>query len=152
MAFLSVSMNVALAFHGLAMIAWGFFLLVRHGIVVAQIEGKKAAATKTKTDVMIWRICGLWVMMSGFACLLMTDYWYNLLVAGSETGQDARHDPSESIIWQQRPLAWLLVTMHTIEVGVKYQALGPSLARVWNGTRGNIVLATVLLLGLCFGS
>jgi hypothetical protein len=142
-------MNMALAFHGGAMVVWGFFLFARHDIVVAKIEGKKAAATKTRADVMIWRICGLWVMLSGFACLLTTEYCYTLLVVESQ--DDARHDPSASI-WQQRPLAWLLVTMHTMEVGVKYQALGPSLVRVWDGTRGNIVLATVLLLGLSFGS
>lgn len=143
-----LTLSFALTLNGSAMIFWGVFLFARYDIVVAKIEGKKMAATKSKADIMIWRICGLWVMFSGFACLFVTDYYYFWFAAAVTTG----HDDTMYYENCQLPLALLAVTMHTIEVGVKYQALGPSLATVWDGTRGNIVLASVLFVGLCFGS
>jgi hypothetical protein len=139
---LSLLLNRALAFNGIAMVSWGLNLFFRYDRVIAKIEGKKTAATKTKADVMIWRICGLWVIFAGGSCLFVTDYAYFFALTDAVTA-------TAGLDVIRRPLAWLSVAIHAVEVGVKYEALGPS--GVWKGASGNIVLALVMLVGLCLG-
>ena len=66
-------LRIALATNGVAMFMWSFILFFKHYALWAKGEGRKAADRKTKFDVMIWRIVGLWVAFVGLACLFVTE-------------------------------------------------------------------------------
>lgn len=129
-----VSLNNALALNGTVMALFGPTLFFGNGNMVAKLEGKMAAAKKTKVDVMIWRLCGLWVTFAGGACLLATDIFFQ--------GEEIKIRD-----WQW-PLACLAVAIHMTEVVVKYQALGNSYAKFVRVASGNVALALVLAAGL----
>lgn len=122
------------------MVLFGQVLFFGNAKMMARIDGKKAAATKTKADVMIWRLCGLWVTFAGGACLLATDYVHATIGKSSTTVVNY-------IDWQW-PLACLAVAIHTTEIGVKYHALGHSFKQFFDGAKGNMAMVTVLIVGL----
>ena len=70
---MSSFLRYALGFNGVAMVAWSPVLFLYHHMIITSMEGRKVAATKTKFDVMIWRITSLWVAFTGFTCLFLID-------------------------------------------------------------------------------
>merc|ERR1712153_172095 len=65
-------LRIALASNGVLMFAWSFVLFFKHYALWAKGEGRKVADSKTKFDVMIWRIVGLWVAFVGLTCMVAT--------------------------------------------------------------------------------
>ena len=89
--------RLALLVNGCAMIAWA--PVVAYGKeMIRRAEGPRAVEKKTPFDLMILRICGLWVFFAGSACL-----------ACASTPEVAE------------PLALYLVVVHFLEVCLKYQ-------------------------------
>ena len=64
--------RLALLVNGCAMIAWS--PVVAYGKeMIRRAEGPRALEKKTPFDIMILRICGLWVLFAGAACILCAD-------------------------------------------------------------------------------
>ena len=64
--------RLALLVNGFAMIAWA--PVVAYGKeMIRRAEGPRAVEKKTPFDLMILRICGLWVFFAGSACLACAD-------------------------------------------------------------------------------
>jgi len=126
----------AIVVNGAFMLAWSPFLFFRHLNIISKVEGRKVAAKKTKFDVMIWRITGLWVAFVGLTCLFVTDvpngFWSSRWGFSSPEALE--------VVWS--PLAYLLLTTHTIETWVKYDAGALSDAKA------NIFLAGISLVAL----
>ena len=120
------------------MVAYSPVLFFMHRRLIGNIEGREAVAKKTKFDVMIWRITGLWVGFTGFTCLFVTD-----LPSGFWSRRCGFSRDALKVTWA--PLACLLAATHAIETWVKYQALG---SRVLKGSTGNIVLGGLALAAL----
>jgi len=135
-------LRIALASNGVLMFAWSFVLFFKHYALWAKGEGRKVADSKTKFDVMIWRIVGLWVAFVGLTCMFVTDvpggFW------SSRWGFSPEH---LQVLWS--PLASLVAVTHAVETWVKYQALGPKGVSAWlKGASGNIFLGTLCLLAV----
>ena len=133
-----------LVLNGVLMTVLSFFLFFSNSRIIATIEGKEVAAQKTLADTMAWRILGLWVACIGLICLFVTDFPTGFWSSGWAFDKAQIH-----MAW--RPLAYLLVITHTIEIGVKWIALnqGPKGIYLWlRGALGNILLALVLCIGL----
>lgn len=130
--------RAALGINGAAMLAWSPVLFFRHKNIIGKVEGRQVADTKTKFDIMIWRITGLWVAFTGLSCLFVTDvpsgFWSSSWGFSPEALQ---------VVWS--PLACLVVATHAMETAVKYEALGSG---VWKGAAGNIVLGALSLAAL----
>jgi len=134
-------LRLALGINGALMLAWSPVLFFSHKSIIGTVEGRKVAANKTKFDVMIWRITGLWVAFTGLTCLFVTDipsaFW------SSRYGFSA---DSLQVLWS--PLACLVAATHAVETVVKFEALGPG---VLKGASGNIFLGTIAAGALLFG-
>ena len=64
--------RLALLVNGFAMIAWA--PVVAYGKeMIRRAEGPRAVEKKSPFDLMILRICGLWVFFAGSACLACAD-------------------------------------------------------------------------------
>ncbi|CAJ1396195.1 unnamed protein product [Effrenium voratum] len=131
-------LRAALAFNGALMLLWSPVLFFNMEMMWKAMEGRKAAQAKTAFDVMIWRICALWVACTGLVCLFASD-----VPSGFWT---ARWGVEPALLEAvRRPLGWLCVCMHGIEVCVKYAAVG---AKVTQAASGNVVLAGCILVAL----
>ena len=133
-------LRIALATNGVAMFMWSFILFFKHYALWAKGEGRKAADCKTKFDVMIWRIVGLWVAFVGLACLFVTD-----VPSGFWSTRWGFSPGDLHVIWS--PLACLVAITHAIETWVKYEALG-TVSRCLRGASGNIFLGGFCLLAV----
>jgi|EP00979_Chaetoceros_neogracilis_P011792 hypothetical protein len=126
----------AIAINGIMMLLWSPFLFFRHLHIISKIEGRTAAARKTKFDVMIWRITGLWVAFVGVTCLFVTDvptgFWSSRV---RDFSPEALH-----VTWS--PIAFLIVITHTIETWCKYDA------GCLSGAKGNMMLGGLSLVAL----
>ena len=138
-----LTLRLALAVNGAAMLAWSPFLFFKHRSIISAAEGRKAAAKKTPFDDMIWQITGLWVAFTGLTCLFVTDV---PSVVWSTYWDDEISPETLTILYH--PLAFLISTIHIIETFVKWNALGKK--GVLQGASGNIVLAGLLLVAITF--
>ena len=120
--------RLALLVNGFAMIAWA--PVVAYGKeMIRRAEGPRAVEKKTPFDLMILRICGLWVFFAGSACLACLD-----------TPKVAEQ------------LASYLVVIHFTEVCLKHQAskYQASVGRRFfvEAASGNAILGCLLLAAL----
>ena len=115
--------RLALFVNGFAMIAWA--PVVAYGKeMIRRAEGPRAVEKKTPFDLMILRICGLWVFFAGGACL-----------ACASTPEVAE------------PLALLLVLVHFTEIFAKYKGLVDRRFFV-EAASGNAILGCLLLAAI----
>ena len=115
--------RLALLVNGFAMIAWA--PVVAYGKeMIRRAEGPRAVEKKSPFDLMILRICGLWVFFAGGACLTCAN-----------TPKVAE------------PLALYLVVVHFTEICVKYQG---SVGRGFfvEAASGNAVLGCLSLAAI----
>ena len=115
--------HLALLVNGCAMIAWA--PVVAYGKeMIRRAEGPRAVEKKTPFDLMILRICGLWVLFAGCAC-----------IACAKTPKAAES------------LALNLVVIHFTEIYVKYQG---SVGRRFfvEAASGNAILGCLLLAAI----
>ena len=115
--------RLALLVNGFAMIAWS--PVVAYGKeMIRRAEGPRALEKKTPFDLMILRICGLWVAFAGVACLVCA------------------HTPEVAGL-----LALYLTSTHFLEVYVKYRA---SVDRGFfvEAASGNAILGCLLLAAI----
>ena len=119
--------RLALLVNGFAMIAWA--PVVAYGKeMIRRAEGPRAVEKKTPFDLMILRICGLWVFFAGSACLACANA------------------PKVA-----EPLALNLVVIHFLEVYVKYRG---SVGRGFfvEAASGNAVLGCLSLAAIALDS
>ena len=115
--------RLALLANGVAMILWA--PVVAYGKeMIRRAEGPRALEKKTPFDLMILRICGLWVFFAGGACL-----------ACASTPEVAE------------PLALLLVLVHFTEIFAKYKGLVDRRFFV-EAASGNAILGCLLLAAI----
>ena len=115
--------RLALLVNGFAMIAWA--PVVAYGKeMIRRAEGPRAVEKKTPFDLMILRICGLWVLFAGCAC-----------IACAKTPKVADS------------LALNLVVIHFTEICAKYQG---SVDRRFfvEAASGNAILGCLLLAAI----
>ena len=119
--------RLALLVNGFAMIAWS--PVVAYGKeMIRRAEGPRALEKKTPFDLMILRICGLWVFFAGSACLACAD-----------TPKAAEQ------------LASYLVVIHFTEIYVKYRgSLGG--AFFVEAASGNAILGCLSLAAIALDS
>ncbi len=119
--------RLALFVNGFAMIAWA--PVVAYGKeMIRRAEGPRAVEKKTPFDLMILRICGLWVFFAGCAC-----------IACADTPKVAEQ------------LASYLVVVHFTEICVKYRA---SVDRGFfvEAASGNAILGCLSLAAIALDS
>ena len=120
----------ALLMNGLLMLIWAPRVIEGRG-VIRWAEGPRAVEKKTPFDLMIWRICGIWVACVGATCLQVG------YIMGSEK------NPFFTKL--ANALAMQIAIVHFVETFIKYKAVG---RRVGLAALGNITLGSFLLIAL----
>ena len=115
--------RLALLVNGVALFLWAP-VVVYGKEMIRRAEGPRALEKKTPFDMMILRICGLWVAFAGVVCLVCA------------------HTPEVAGL-----LALYLVSTHFLEVYVKYRA---SVDRGFfvEAASGNAILGCLLLAAI----
>ena len=120
----------ALLMNGLLMLIWAPRVIEGRG-VIRWAEGPRAVEKKTPFDLMIWRICGIWVACVGATCLQVG------YIMGSEK--------TPFFTKLAHALAMQIAIVHFVETFIKYKAVG---RRVGLAALGNITLGSFLLIAL----
>ena len=127
--------RLALLVNGVAMIAWA--PVVAYGKeMIRRAEGPRAVEKKTPFDMMVLRLCGLWLLFAGVACLVCANS--TPMLAGL--------------------LAFYLVVTHFTEMVIKYRAVAAgqtgSFGRRFliEAASGNAILGCLLLAAFALDS
>ena len=120
----------ALLLNGVLMLTWAPRVIEGKG-VIRWAEGPRAVEKKTPFDLMIWRICGIWVACVGATCLQVG------YIMGSEK--------TPFFTKLAHALAMQIAIVHFVETFIKYKAVG---RRVGLAASGNITLGSFLVIAL----
>ena len=118
--------RLALLVNGVAMMLWAPVVLYGKEMI-RRAEGPRALEKKTPFDIMILRICGLWVLFAGAACTLC----------------------AEATPKVAEPLACCLVLIHYAEIFAKYRASVATGRRFFvEAASGNAILGCLSLAAI----
>ena len=120
----------ALLLNGFLMFIWAPRVMEGKG-VIRWAEGPRAVEKKTPFDLMIWRICGIWVACVGATCL--------------QVGYMMGSEKAPFFTKLAHALAMQIAIVHFVETFIKYKAVG---RRVGLAAFGNITLGSFLLIAL----